>query len=203
MPNITSSTAVGMQMARAAAARNMKSRPAPVPSQIRAGSVGRGRPAFLQGAASGAAPVSSFMPRGNARAEAMRAKMPTHLTAMIRSEGLQNTYGPVVGPRAHAATVASFQGLDGFSFGKLTKWVTSATAAIASKDPAAILSVAAAAVPGGKTPPPAPKPQPMPQPTQVEQMFTAMKPQNSTQTALMVGAGVLGLGLVAMLLRRR
>lgn len=203
MPNITSSTAVGMQMARAAAARNTRSRPAPVPSQIRAGSVGRGRLAFLQGAAAGAAPVAALMPRGNARAEAMRAKMPTHLTAMIRSEGLQNTYGPIVGPRAHAATVASFQGLDGFSIGKLTRWVTSATAAIASKDPAAILSVAAAAVPGGKTPPPAPKPQPMPQPTQVEQMFTAMRPQNNTQTMMMVGAGVLGIGLVALLLKRR
>lgn len=213
MPTLTNSTSIGMRMASAAAKRTKQRRPpAPIatstasrPAPARPAPQNPGwKPNFLRGGAAGAAPVSSFMPQGNAMAEKLRAKMPQHLTSMIRGEGLQNRYGPIVGPRAQMATVASFQGLGGFSFGRLTRWVTSATAAIASKDPAAILSVAAAAVPGGSTPPPvAPKPPQAPPPTGVEQFYTSLKPQNSTQTMMMVGAGVLGLGLVALLLRRR
>lgn len=213
MPTTTSSTSFGMRMAQAAAAKTRQRRPAPPvatstatrppPSQIGSGKLGRGRPSFLQGSRAAAAPVASFMPQGNAQAEMQRRQMPQTLTSMMRSEGLQNNYGPIIGPRAQMATVASFQGLGGFSIRRLTRWVTSATSAIASKDPAAILAVAAAAVPGGSTPPPvAPKPM-QPPPSSVEQFYTSMKPQNSTQTMMMVGAGVLGLGLVALLLRRR
>jgi hypothetical protein len=181
----------------------------PAPTQPVAGPKGQVLPTLLQGSRSAASIMANLIPKGNAQAEMKRRNMPQTFASEMRSADLDRRFGPIIGSRAQMATVASFQGvegLDGFSFSKLTNWVGKAASAISSGNPANMIAVAAAAIPGGKTPavlaPPVQKP-PVVQPTQVEQMFTSMKPQNTTQTMMMVGAGVLGLGLVALILRRR
>lgn len=158
-------------------------------------------PAFMQGAASAAA--GRGMPQGNAAALLAEKMAPEHTTAMFRSSGLQPAYGPVVGPRP-GQFVSALSGIDGFSLTKLTNWVGNAVAAVASKDPASILSVAAAAIPGGKTPtvtaPPAP---PAVQVPVNQPFYQQMMPQNDNQKWMMGGAAVLGLGLVALIVMRR
>lgn len=200
-----SGTVLAAQAARVRANGPQRPGTAARPRPAVAAQTTRPLPAFMQGITGNLLRAGAPQaPGGNVKAEMQRFQMPQHLTSQIRAADEDRRYGPVVGSRAQVATVGSFQGLDGFSFGKLTKWVSSAAAAIASKDPAAMLQVASAAVPGGKTPAPAVAAPMQPvAPTQVEQVFQSMKPQNTTQTAMLIGAGLLGVGLVVMMLKRR
>lgn len=161
-------------------------------------------PAFMQGALT--ATAGRGMPQGNAAALLMEKMAPEHLTGQFRNTGLQPAFGPVVGPRP-GQFVAALSGMDGFSFRKLTNWVGNAAQAIASKDPAAIMSVAAAAIPGGRTPtvtaPPAAPPAQQVVPAQPAPFYQQMVPQNNNQKWMMGGAAVLGVGLIALMVMRR
>lgn len=163
----------------------------------------RALPSFMQGAATAAKAAGvPAAPQGNSVAEMLRAQMPQHTTAMLRENPVYHAWGPVVGPRP-PQVVTALRGMDG--------WFDSIKKAVASVVPSHTIvgklvggDVAGAVKDTGKlVTSQAKPPAPVIQPTQVEQAWASMRPQNETQKWMLIGAGVLGLGLFALVLRRR
>jgi hypothetical protein len=193
-----------MAAARGAPRSPVKATTGAKPIKIRANEPANARPAANTMASLIAGPAGE-VPTGvqipNVNVGAVR-QMPMHLTAQMRSTGLLNDFGPVVGPRP-PQVVTALSGLLDSVLGAAKSVIPPHTvvgkllggdAAGATRDAAKIVAKGAqqAAVQQGPITPYQPEP-----------VYASLAPQNNTQKLLLAGAGVLGLALVFSIARRR
>ena len=162
-------------------------------------------PGFMRGGGSRPEGAPGF-PASNAAAEAVRAKMPQTLTSEIRGAGFQPSWGPVVGPRP-GAFVMALQGMDG-----VDGWLDSVLKVAQSVIPKGTIvgNLIGSTKEKGTATPSIPAivaqvNQPTAQPQQVaaQPFYQQMMPQDNTQKIMLGVAGLLGVGLLVMVLRRR
>lgn len=163
-------------------------------------------PAFMQGSMRAAwASGAPQPPTGNVATVMAEAKMPQHATAELRagSPYAMTSFGPIVGPRPPQA-VAAFAGVDGIfdSILNVAKSVIPKGTVVGhligstTEKGQGLLQQVGIKSPSGTPAQVAVQPQPT-------GFYQSMAPQNDTQKWMLVGAGVLGLGLIALLVRRR